>query len=216
VVTAFLPPLVLAAAFLFNPVPAAGEAGRVAARSPEELIGEVQKAIDAKDDARFRLLVDTGSIAGRALDALLEHAAQSPDGTAFLPPIPALMLSSLGNSPMALSELRDLLVRETERFARWGVRSGYFAGKTDRDARLEGLQALLFSEVSPGRKQLVPAASALPAGENEVLLPAKLRDHGGNGDYPLLLRLERTPSGWRVTELVNTLELMERIQAETR
>jgi hypothetical protein len=219
------PPLLVPAALLFCGLAAAAPSGpsaRLPEHSPEGIIGEVQRAVDAKDAARFEQLVDVRGVADRAVGALLEEAAKSPEGTTILPPLPALMLSSLKDSPRALSELRALLARETENFVRYGVRSGYFAGRADANVRPEGLQALLFSDVSPGRKQLSPAGPALPAGpagpagKDAALLPAELRDHGTGNGYPLLLRLQRTESGWRVAELVNMLALWERIQAEMR
>lgn len=182
--------------------------------TPEHCLREVQNALDSKNLERFERLVDMRAMTNKAVDTLLEDAAQ-PDTD--LPPLLALVLSSAQKSPQATATLRDLLVQETEAFVRYGVRSGHFAGKPDQGVlRSGGMLAPLFSDVSPGRKELSASGPASYDEDGQALLPATLRDEGNGNSYPLLLRMQRTPSGRRITEIVNLRELWELLLHEAR
>ena len=183
-----------------------------AAGTPEQAVRDVQRAIDAKNADRFEQLVDVKRILDAATNLLLAEA-DKPNG--LLPPMLALMLSSVKDS-QALAGLRALITQETHAFVRYGVLSGNFAGTPDQSVRPGGMLASLFSDVSMGRKELRIAGPSAPNGQDRVLLPVELKDHGNDNIYPLLARLQWRSPDWRVVEIVNLPDIWERIQAEAR
>jgi hypothetical protein len=180
-------------------------------RTSEECLREAQAAIEAKDRARFLLVVDVEGISREAAAFVLEKADASS-----LPPLLALLLSSARSSRQALDDLRELLARETAAFVLYGVESGRFAGSPDRRVRPSGMLSPLFGEVSLGKKTLSPAGPESIDKSGRAFLPAVLHDAGNDRSYPLLLGLSLTPSGRRITEIVNLPDLWERILAEAR
>ena len=183
-----------------------------AAGDPEQAVRDAQSAIDAKNADRFEQLVDVGRILGTATDLLLAEADR-PDGR--LPPILAIMLSSVKDS-QALAGLRTLITREIHIFVRYGILSGNFAGKPDQSVRPGGMLAPLFSNASLGRKELRIAGPSSPDGNDQVFLPVELKDCGNGNTYPLLLRLQRNSTDWRITEIVNLPDIWDAIQAEAK
>jgi hypothetical protein len=181
-----------------------------AAGAPEQAARNAQRAIDTKNAELFDQCVDVGRILNAAMDLLLAEA-DKPNGR--LPPMLALMLSSVRDS-QAQTALRTLIAREAHTFLRYGILSGNFAGKPDRSVRPEGLLAPLFSDVSMGRKELRVAGPSAPGGQEEVLLPVELKDHGNGNIYPLLLRLRRQPPDWRIAEIVNLPDIWNQVLAE--
>ena len=181
-----------------------------AANAPEQAVRDAQHAIDAKDAVRFDQLVDTSRILNAATELLLAEASK-PNGQ--LPPILALMLTSVRDS-QALAVLRDLIARETHLFVRFGILSGHFAGKPDDSVSPGGMLALLFSNVSMGRKELRVAGPSAPDGQERVFLPVELKDHGNGNIYPLLLRLQWHSPDWRIVEIVNLTDIWNQIRAE--
>ena len=183
-----------------------------AAHAPEQAVRDAQRAIDAKNADRFEQIVDVKRILDAATDLLLAEA-DKPDGQ--LPPILALMLSSVKNS-QALAGLRSLITQETHAFVRYGVLSGNFAGTPDQSVRPGGMLAPLFGDASLGRKELRIAGPAAPGGQDRVLLPVELKDHGNDTVYPLLLRLQWQSPDWRMVEIVNLPDIWNQIQAEAK
>jgi len=181
-----------------------------AASAPEQAVRDAQRAIDAKDADRFDQLVDTSRILNAATELLLAEASK-PNGQ--LPPMLALMLSSVKDS-QALAALRDIIIRETHAFVRYGILSGHFAGKPDDSGFPGGMLALLFSNVSMGRKELRVAGPSAPDGQERVFLPVELKDHGNGNIYPLLLRLQWHSPDWRIVEIVNLTDIWNQIRAE--
>ena len=183
-----------------------------AAHTPEQAVRDTQRAIDARNADRFEQLVDVKRILDAATDLLLAEADKA-DG--HLPPILALMLSSVKDSH-ALASLRTLITQEIHAFVRYGIVSGNFAGKPEQSARPGGALALLFSDVSMGRKELHIAGPSAPSGHNQALLPVELKDCGNNNIYPLLLRLQWNSPDWRIVEIVNLPDIWNMIQTEAK
>ena len=183
-----------------------------AAGTPEQAVRDVQRAIDTKNADRFDQLVDTGRILGAATDLLLAEAGKA-DGQ--LPPMLALMLSSVKDS-QALAGLQALIAQEIHAFVRYGILSGNFAGEPDQSVRPGGMLALLFSDVSMGRKELRIAGPSASSGQDQALLPVELKDRGNDNVYPLLLRLRWSSPSWRIVEIVNLPDIWNTIQTEAK
>jgi hypothetical protein len=181
-----------------------------AAGAPEQAVRDAQRAIDTKNVELFEQRVDAGRILNAATDLLLAEA-DKPKGQ--LPPMLALMLSSVKDS-QALAALRTLITQEAHTFLRYGVLSGNFAGKPDNSIRPGGMLAPLFSNVSMGRKELRVAGPFAADGTEGGFLPVELKDYGNGNTYPLLLRLQRQPPGWRIVEIVNLADIWSQVQAE--
>ena len=181
-----------------------------AASTPEQSVGDAQRALNTKSADRFDQLVDTRHILDAAADLLLTEV-DKPNGR--LPPMLALMLSSVKDS-QALASFRTLITQEMHNFVRYGIVSGHFAGKPDHSVHPGGVLAPLFSGVSLGRKEMLVAGPSAPIGKDRVLLPVELKDYGNGNTYPLLLRLQWTSPDWRIMEIVNLPDIWSRILAE--
>lgn len=182
--------------------------------APEGAVLLLRRAMNEADVALLDKAADVEAVVGQAVDMFLADA-RAPGGMEALAPGPALILSSLKNSPQAWNAVRDLLRREAAEFVRYGVRSGSFSGRLRQAAPPSGILAPLFTDVSLGRKEIRGVGRAVSEGEG-VYVPFTVRDHGNGNDYAVEARLRETGGRWRIVDVRNLRHIMERVRHEAR
>ena len=186
------------------------------AQTPETTLRNVQTALDNSDVELFERSVDLDALISQAVDTFLKEAA-TPAGRAALPPVPAMLLSSIADSESD-SSARALLHHEMRQFVRYGIRSGAFAGRKPKDppsALFSGSAlAPLFGDVSLGRKELRDISRPIPDGR-DMRIAFTVLDHGNGNVYPVIARLSPTDTDWRIVAVTNMRALVDQILQET-
>ena len=174
------------------------------AQTPETTLRNVQTALDNSDVELFERSVDLDALISQAVDTFLKEAA-TPAGRAALPPVPAMLLSSIADNEM-------------RQFVRYGIRSGAFAGRKPKDppsALFSGSAlAPLFGDVSLGRKELRDISRPIPDGR-DMRIAFTVLDHGNGNVYPVIARLSPTDTDWRIVAVTNMRALVDQILQET-
>lgn len=185
------------------------------AQTPEAVLRNVQTALDNSDVALFERFVDLDALISQAVDTFLEEAA-TPAGRAALPPVAAMLLSSIADSESD-SSARALLRHEMRQFVRYGIRSGAFAGRKSQappSALFSGsVSAPLFGDVSLGRKELRDIRRAVPDGR-DMRIAFTVLDHGNGNVYPVMARLSPMDTDWRIVAVTNMRTLVHQILQE--
>lgn len=182
------------------------------AATPEAVLTEIQRAIDASDLPAFERHVDVDALLDQSSSALIAGLQKAGKvDTSGLPPMLSLMVASVQDPSMA-KQIKSLLVQETGTFARSGIESGFFAGKP-KAAKPQGLLAPLFADVSTGRKEL-RARGASRKANGAVILPATIHDFGNGRDYKVDLGMVPSGQSWKVNRIANMDRLVSRLQKE--
>ncbi len=182
-----------------------------AGSSPVQTIHDIQQALDTGDQAFFDASVNMESLVGQCVDIFIEDSNKSDQKT--LPPMLALMLSTVTQNETARKTLRDTLVGEASSFVRYGVRSGAFGGKTIETEKPGGLLSTLFADASMGRKELTNIGQPVEE-SGAVYIPFTLKDHGNGQSYPIEAWLRQENGSWRVIGLRNVRTLVRLIRGE--
>lgn len=181
-------------------------------QGPEHAVHGMQRALESGDAALLDKWADVDGILGQAVDVFLEDA-RTPEGQALLPPMLAVVLSSVDSSPQAKALVRGTLQKEAGEFVRYGVRSGKFAGKPREAAPPSGMLAPLFADASLGRKEILSIGRAVPEGSG-YYVPFVVRDHGNGNTYPIEATVHKKGDQWRIAGIRNMRALMDRIRQE--
>ncbi len=182
-----------------------------AGNTPVQTLHDIQQALDTGDQAFFDTSINMESLIGQCVDIFIEDAGKADQKT--LPPVLALMLSTVTQNETARKTLRDTLVGEASAFVRYGVRSGAFGGKEIQTEKPGGLLSTLFAEASMGRKEIT--AIGQPVEESgAVYIPFTLKDHGNGNSYPVEAWLRQENGNWRVIGLRNVRSLVRIIRGE--
>ena len=201
--------LMLLVVTLLSALAVPAQAGELA---PEQVVRNLQKAMDTADVALLDQCADVEQVLGQAVDIFLKDL-QATDKQGSLPPVLAMMLSQLTSSESARVSIRGLLQREAAEFVRYGVRSGNFAGKPREAAPPSGMLAPFFADASLGRKEVRHIAPALRQGD-VALVAFEVLDHGNGNTYPVQAELHRADGAWRIVGLPNLPALIDQIRAE--
>lgn len=180
------------------------------AATAEQAVYDLRRAIDMGDVPLLDATVDMEGIIGQAVDIFLEDA-RTPEAQTTLPPMLAVVLSSVDASPQTRAMARSLLQREAGEFVRYGVRSGHFSGTPREAPPPAGLLAPLFADASLGRKEIYAIGKATTDGA-VVYVPFMLRDHGNGKDYPVQALVNKQDGHWRITGLHTLRVLLEQIR----
>lgn len=192
-------------------------AAGAADQAPAQVIADLQKAIDARDAQKVEQCVDLSATISKAVDdssRLLGPAIAS--GQVRLNPVLSLALGGLGSLDQAsVAAVKSLMVAETRKFVIYGVESGSFAGKPQKDYSKDGGLFLSFGNLSTDRKEFGPARLLSLKGDRAEVATS-LRDYGNGHNYPLTLLLARSGDRWRVVSVENTEELTKLLIDESQ
>lgn len=187
-------------------------AAQGAPQPPEQAVHGLRQALNASDAALLDRWADVDGVLGQAVDVFLEDA-RTPEGQAMLPPMLAVVLSSVDSSPQARALVRGTLQKEAGEFVRYGVRSGKFAGKPREAAPPSGMLAPLFADASLGRKEIRAIGKAMPE-KDGYYVPFDLLDHGNGNTYIVEASVRKNGDQWRIVGIRNIRALMDRIRQE--
>ena len=182
------------------------------AQGPEQAVQGLRQALNTSDAALLDRWADVDGVLGQAVDVFLEDA-RTPEGQALLPPMLAVVLSSVDSSPQARALVRGTLQKEAGEFVRYGVRSGKFAGKPREAAPPSGMLAPLFADASLGRKEIRSIGHAVPE-KDGYYVPFALLDHGNGNTYTVEASVRKNGEQWRLVGIRNIRALMDRIRQE--
>lgn len=181
------------------------------AAPPDDCLQKIGEALDNGNTAAFESLIDVDAILEQALNAFLAEA-QKPDNATKLPPMLGMIMAQ-GASTQGGQAIRNLLLQEARAFITNGVASGSFAGRQLGSAKSHGVLAPLFSQASPGRKEIRGLGEPL-AVEDGWIMPFSVHDYGNGNDYPVIGKFLSTPSGARLVSIENLDQLFQQIQKE--
>ena len=201
----FLPLLFLCGLLLAAAKALPAQAGEF---TPEQVVRNLQKAVDKGDVALLDASADVEGVLGQAVDVFFKDI-QKPEAQTSLPPALAMMLSSVASS----EALRALLQREGASFVRYGVRSGHFGGQPRESEGLSGMLAPLFAEASLGRKE-IRRISPMGGKDGVAVVAFEVLDHGNGQSYPVQAELRRAEGRWRITGLANMPDLLRQVREE--
>lgn len=175
---------------------------------------QIGKAIDEADMAAFEKLVDINAILNAALDIFLRDL-EAMQAAGELPPMLALLFSSVAVRDVSGEQVRNLLINETRAFVLNGVDSGAFAGRPPDGRAARGLFAPLFADASTGRKEVRDIG--MPRAEGgEWVVPFVVHDFGNGESYPVLGRVRPEENGFRLAAVENLEEIMRRVNDERK
>lgn len=180
--------------------------------APEQVVRNLQKALDNADTALLNQCADVEAVIGQAVDVFLRDI-QSADAQASLPPLLAMIISPISSSESAKNAIRSTLQKEAAEFVRYGVRSGNFAGKPRETTPPAGLLAPAFVDASLGRKEVRDMGPTTRQGDVAVI-PFTVLDHGNGHSYPVQAELRRMDGQWRIVGLANMPALVKQVRAE--
>ena len=191
-----------------------------AASGPLAALATAQKGIDEANSDLFTQAVDIDSVLNKATGTLTaavqKQVAEGKMGgsNAML----ALSLAGAGdpNSPQG-AMIKQMLLSEVKSFVAAGINGGYFAGEPNgKVTSSSGSFGSLIDikKMSKGRKEIVPGKVISQKGE-AATVSATLVDHG-TGRFPLMLGMEQQNGRWRVTEVTNAADLLERATQSAR
>ncbi|MDR1686901.1 MAG: hypothetical protein LBR82_10805 [Desulfovibrio sp.] len=174
-----------------------------------------QKGIDACDSDLFNRGVDMDRVAFLAMQDLLKadilkgEAGKKNGGAAEI-------LITLGaGSPEQAALIGRLLASELRGFAVSGINSCLFAGKEGaQPAQSGGMLASTLTRLAPGRRE-IKAGKILDRNKDKARISAEFVDPRA-GTFPLVLGVERQNGAWRIVEIDNVPELLERAAAQGR
>lgn len=189
-----------------------GSAHAAQAQGPEQAVLGLQRALNTSDAALLDRWADVDGVIGQAVDVFLEDA-RTPEGQALLPPMLAVVLSSVDSSPQAKALVRSTLQKEAGEFVRYGVRSGKFAGKPKEASPPSGMLAPLFADASLGRKEIRTIGEAVSE-KGGYYVPFTLMDYGNGNTYTVEATVRKSGEQWRITGIRNIRALMDRIRQE--
>ena len=184
--------------------PSFGAAGPLAA------IEIAQRGIDESDSDLFNQAVDVDSVLHKASGALNvalreQLAAGKVAGGAG---VMMLMLPLAEEDPEQAGLLKQLLIAEVKDFLAAGINGGYFAGKPNGSITPErGYLTGSLRKMPKGRRVLSPG-EILSQQEGKATVSATFTDPKA-GSFPLTLIVEQSGGNWRVTEIVNAMDLLE-------
>ncbi|MDR1945656.1 MAG: hypothetical protein LBQ51_00570 [Desulfovibrio sp.] len=177
------------------------------AAGPLSALTTAGKGIDACDSDLFGKGADLNRITRRAAEDILKrHARKGGDGaTAFLD---AAAAAGAGN-PAQAALIAQLLASEMRSFAVSGINSCLFAGKEGaRPVGAGGLFGPALDKMPPGRRE-IKAGRVLSQDKDYAEVTGIFSDPRA-GDFPLVLALERQNGVWRIVEIKNVPELVDR------
>jgi len=191
---------------------------------PRHCLTRVASALETADSAAFAQAVDVDTILVQVLDFMAAEAAR-PDGASQLPPILALLFSRAAGDGVDAASVRALLMGAARAFVLDGVGSGAFAGREADPSHTStgGLFSPLFADASLGRKEicLVGEARLVPANlpnantvSGDWLVPFSVHDAGNGETYPVLGRIRREGTDFRLVGVENLPELYSLIRSE--
>ena len=201
-------PCFVAAFFLWTLAAGLLPPAAVAAQGPEASVAMLQKAVDTRDMALAERYLDIDGITAKAVDVLVADPAllQSLGNKAIAI---AVALAAAGNEK-ANPVLKELLQSEAREYVRNGVVSGIFAGNVVEGA---STYAGLFKKAFRGGKKNTIAfgpAKVLKQEGGSALVATMLAQGVKGRAYPLELRLERRGDVWRVVELANAKDFVQK------
>ena len=178
-----------------------------AASSPEESIHRLQEGVDNAETERVLSYLDIDQVVGRALDAALKHE-EVLRITKQYPPLAFAL--SLGGG-LGTGVIQDFLTAEVKQFVLYGVSSGAFAGRPHSGKpKPGGLMDGLLRGGAKDRKIFGEAITRHREGDT-ALVSTSLFDAGSGETYPLELKLERQNTLWRVMEITNIQQHINRV-----
>jgi hypothetical protein len=187
------------------------------AAGPLSAAETAQQGIDACDSDLFNRGVDMDRVAFRAMqdilkqDVLKGEAGKKAGGAAEL-------LASLGaGSPEQAATVARILASEVRGFAVSGINSCLFAGKEGaQPPQSGGMLASTLNMLAPGRREIrAGKILAQDKDKDKARISAEFVDPRA-GTFPLVLGVERQNGVWRIVEIGNVPELLERAAAHGR
>lgn len=184
-----------------------------AQEGPAKALENVQSAIDTGDSTLFERHVDVDGLIRAGVDYFLAEA-KNDTGKNSLPPVLAMILSTVGQSETGKMSFRSLVGGEARNFVVYGVQSGSFAGtRRDNAPPPEGLLAPLFAEASLGRKEIRQARSPQMRG-NDCLISFVVYDYGNGQSYPIQGLWQVVNGHWQLVKVENMSALLKQIRRE--
>lgn len=179
-----------------------------AAKSPEASISMLQKAVNTRDMALAEQYLDIDGVTAKAVDVIAsDPAALQALGNDI---VAATLALAMGGNEKANPLLKNLLQNEAREYVRHGVVSGAFAGTVAEGASTYGG---LFKKAFRGgeKNKIVFGPATVRKRDGPIALVATNLAQGTKGRvYPLELRLEERDGVWRVVELANIQDFIQK------
>jgi len=178
------------------------------AQKPEASIAMLQQAINTRDLDLAEQYLDIDGVITKIIDILLteEDVAKSLNNGVLTIGL-ALAISADANTAAAFKEF---LQSEAHEYVRHGVVSGAFSGTLSKDASTYGgLIKKAFRGKGKDNIAFGPANVLSREGESALVTTTLTRGDKGRA-YSLKLRIERQSGVWRVVELINTRDIIQK------
>jgi hypothetical protein len=201
--------LVLLLLLLMSGIRPAGAAGPLSAAET------AQMGIDACDSDLFSRGVDMDRVALRAAQDLLKDGNLKGQAEKKAGDAAGILLALGAGNPEQAALIGRLLASELRGFAVSGINSCLFAGKEGaQPARSGGMLASTLNRLAPGRRE-IKAGKILDREKDKARISAEFVDPRA-GTFPLILGVERQNGAWRIVEIDNVPELLERAATHGR
>jgi hypothetical protein len=188
---------------------------RAGAAGPLSAAETAQKGIDACDSDLFSRGVDMDRVALRAVQDLLKDDGLKGQADKKTGDAAEILLTLSAGNPEQAALIGRLLASELRSFAVSGINSCLFAGKEDaQPAQSGGLLASMLNRLAPGRRE-IKAGKILDRNRDKARISAEFIDPRA-GTFPLVLGVEQQNGAWRIVEIDNVPELLERASAHRR
>ena len=177
----------------------------LAGETPLQALQKLQEGIDTSNYKLFSSAMDIDATVANAMPKILEEIKNlHSSGQLALPSALAITLSVLNTADATQLKIAEqLFASELKTLLASGVNNGYFAGQPKANTQIPYNDIL--EKMTPGRKAIIGKSFTLNG--NKALVKATLADQG-NGEYPLVLNLEKQGNLWRIVGIDNAKELM--------
>ncbi len=193
-------------------LPAVPAPTAAAQTGPMRVVTDAQKSIDTADDTLFFEAVDADALLNSAADAVIKAVQEEARAGALTADNPALgmILGALASGDAStVNMVKPVLFSEIKRLVGVGIRGGFFAGNPNGKVSADATAlASVLKSMSPERKEFVPGR-VISQKDDEAVISATLVDKGA-GRFPLELRLREQDGRWRVKEILNVKELVQK------
>jgi hypothetical protein len=185
------------------------------AAGPLSAAETAQRGIDACDSDLFSRGVDMDRVALRAVEDLLKAGFGKERGENKAEGPAAFLVAAGAGNPEQAALIGRLLASELRGFAVSGINSCLFAGREEaRPAQSGSLLAPALRGLAPGRRE-IKAGAILAPGKDKAEITAIFTDPRA-GDFPLVLTVERLNGEWRIVEINNVSELLDKAASRGR
>jgi hypothetical protein len=186
-----------------------------AEQGPLSALAVIQEGVDKADSDLFEQGADLNSLLRAASETLIaslkQQAAEGKLGDANM--ALGLAIASMDGDSSQAVFIRQLLLSEVRGFVISGINGGYFAGQPNGSIKPSRASlASTLPKMPQGRREIIPGAITSQEGD-KATATATFVDPGA-GRLPLELALKRENGRWRVTEVLNAAELLNRTRGK--